>query len=243
MYQPRTYRNWVDSDDLVWFNIVVEETDLSIGASTNLEERARQSVARHRASLEVYIRKHPAFETSLVPVELEPAAPEIAREMARAAARMGVGPMAAVAGAIAEFVGRDLLPFTDDLIIENGGDIFLKSSSKRTIAIYAGDSPLSGRIGLEIARGDAPLGICTSSGTVGHSLSFGKADAVVIVSPSACLADAAATAIANTIDGTEDVQKAIKMAEDTDGLIGAVIIKDDIMGVFGDFPIRRIRQA
>ena len=243
MYQPRTYRNWVAGEDLVWFSVVVEETDLSIGASTDLSEKARESILRHRAALEAYIRRQPVFGSSLAPVEIEPDAPEIVREMAVAAAQMGVGPMAAVAGAVAEFVGRDLLAFTDDLIIENGGDIYLRSRTKRTIAVYAGDSPLSGRIGLEAGGEGAPLGICTSSGTVGHSLSFGRADAVVIVSKSASLSDAAATAICNTIKNAEDVQKGIKTAESTEGLIGAVIIKDDIMGVFGELPIRRIRPA
>jgi len=243
MYQPRTYRNWVAGDDLVSFNVVVEETDLSIRASADLSQKAHESVSRHRASLEDYIRRHAGFVTSLVSVEIDEDAPEIVREMAAAAARVGVGPMAAVAGAIAEFVGRDLLPFTGDLIIENGGDIYLKSRLKRTVAIYAGGSPLSGRIGLEAGGQDTPLGICTSSGTVGHSLSFGKADAVVIASKSASLADAAATAIANTVTTTEDVPKSIRLAESTDGLIGAVIVKDDRVGVFGELPIRRIRSA
>ena len=98
--------------------------------------------------------------------------------------------MASVAGAIAELVGRELSNFSDDIIIENGGDIFIKTTRPRIIAIYASDSPLSGKIGIEIDAGETPCGICTSSGSVGHSLSFGKADAVTIIAPSAALADA-----------------------------------------------------
>ncbi len=123
--------------------------------------------------------------------------------MAAAAQTAGVGPMAAVAGAIAECVGRELLEFSPEVIVENGGDIFLKVSHRRTVGIFAGDSPLTGRIGIQIEARDTPLGVCTSSGTVGHSLSFGRADAVVVLAPAAALADAAATAIGNRVSRKE----------------------------------------
>ncbi|MFC1995577.1 UPF0280 family protein, partial [Chloroflexota bacterium] len=177
MYQPRTYRYWIKSDNLVSFNVTVKETDLCIRAAIDLSRKARKSVFKYRNLLESYIQHHPEFITSLEPLEVGQDAPIIIKDMARSTAKVGVGPMAAVAGAIAEFVGKELLPFTADLIIENGGDIFLRSRIKRTIGIYAGSSPLSGKIGLEIEGGNTPLGICTSSGTIGHSLSFGKADA------------------------------------------------------------------
>jgi len=197
-------------------------------------------VSEYRKLLEVYIKRHPEFMTSLKPLEVNQDAPIIVKEMAWSAAKVDVGPMAAVAGAIAEFVGKELLPFTTEIIIENGGDIFLKSRIKRTIGIYAGISPLTGRIGLEIDGKDTPLGICTSSGTVGHSLSFGKADAVIIVAASTSLADAAATAIGNTINHPDDISKGIEFAESIEGLTGAIIIKDDKMGICGDILIRRI---
>ena len=116
------------------------------------------------------------------------------KQMIEAGQKAGVGPMAAVAGAIAECVGRELLAFSPEIIIENGGDIYLKCLKKRVVGIFAGKSPLTGKIGLEIDAKDTPLGVCTSSGTVSHSLSFGKADAAVAIAPSATLADAAATA-------------------------------------------------
>jgi len=154
--------------------------------------------------------------------------------MADAARLCGVGPMAAVAGAIAEFVGRELLEFSPEIIVENGGDIFVKSLRQRTIGIYAGGSPLTGRLGLQIEPEDTPLGICTSSGTVGHSLSFGRADAAIVLADSATLADAAATAIGNRVSEPADIEKGIEFAQSIGQLKGVVIIKGDKLGVWGE---------
>jgi ApbE superfamily uncharacterized protein (UPF0280 family) len=160
--------------------------------------------------------------------------------MAESAAKVGVGPMASVAGAIAELVGIELSAFSPEIIIENGGDIYLKSQVKRIIGIYAGDSPLSGNIALEIESNNTPLGICTSSGTVGHSLSFGEADAVVVLSRSAILADAAATAIGNLIVRLEDIPKGIEFAQNIKELNGVIIIKDDRIGMWGEVKLCEI---
>jgi ApbE superfamily uncharacterized protein (UPF0280 family) len=166
-------------------------------------------------------------------------APQIIQAMILASSSVGVGPMASVAGAIAENVGRELLPFSPEIIVENGGDIYLKSLSKRVVGIFAGNSPLSGKIGLEINAQDTPLGICTSSGTVGHSLSYGSADAVVVLSPSATLADAAATAIGNRVSIAGDVNDAIEFGKSISGLTGLIIIKDENMGVWGEVNLCR----
>jgi ApbE superfamily uncharacterized protein (UPF0280 family) len=153
--------------------------------------------------------------------------------MARASQLAGVGPMAAVAGAIAEAVGRDLLAFSPEVIVENGGDIFLKISEKRLVGIYAGQSSFTKKIALEIMPRETPLGIGTSSGTVGHSLSLGSADAVIGLSSSAALADAAATAIGNMVNTTDDIPKAIEQAGNIEGLRGVIIIIGEQMGVWG----------
>src|SRR4030043_2287009 len=199
MYQPRTYRCWIKDDDLVSFNVTVKETDLYIRAASNLEAEALKAVIKHRTPLEEYIRSHPLFLHSLEPCSVEEDAPAIVRVMAQAAQIVGVGPMAAVAGAIAEAVGTDLLAHTPEIVVENGGDIFMKISRPRLIGVYAAASPLTGKIALEINPQETPLGVCTSSGTVGHSLSLGAADAVIALSHSAALADAAATAIGNKV--------------------------------------------
>jgi ApbE superfamily uncharacterized protein (UPF0280 family) len=234
VYEPRVYRHWVKDNELVSFNVVVKETDLYIRASSNLEQEALKLVMKYRNLLERYIEQHPSFLTSLEPVAVADNAPAIVSEMAEAARKAGVGPMAAVAGAIAEFVGRELLALSPEVIIENGGDIYLKSLKERRIGIYAGKSPLSGKIALEISGEETPMGICTSSGTVGHSLSFGKADAAMVLSKSATLADAAATAIGNIIVQPSDIPLGIELAQSIDGITGVIIIKDDKMGLWGE---------
>ena len=240
MYEPRTYRHWVQEQDLISFNVIVKETDLYIRASTDLQKKTFQLVIKYRKQLENYIKNHPIFAVSLEPVEVEESCPLIVKDMADSSTRFNVGPMASVAGAIAQFVGNELLEFSPEIIIENGGDIFLKSQKDRVVAIYAGKSPLSGKFGLEVKGKDTPLGICTSSGTVGHSLSFGKSDAVVIVAESASIADAAATAIGNMVTTVEDINKAVEYAQKSKLLKGVVIIKDDRMGMWGDIELCEI---
>lgn len=233
MYQPRTYRHWVKDTSLIAFTVTVKETDLYIRARRHLEAEALASVVRHRTPLEEYISSHPHFLRALEPIAVEETAPQIVREMALAAEKAGVGPMAAVAGAIAEAVGRDLLALTSEVIVENGGDIFLKISRPRLVGIYAGSSPLTGRVALRISPSDTPLGICTSSGTVGHSLSFGVADAAITLARSAALADAAATALGNRVKSIQDIEPALDWSKTVPGLIGAMVIKDDRLGAWG----------
>lgn len=237
MYQPRTYRHWVKDTDLVSFEVVVKETDLQVRAQHNLKAEAVESVIKHRTPLEEYSKNHPLFLSSLGPVFVERNAPDIVKTMAQAAGIAGVGPMAAVAGAIAEAVGQDLLAYTSEVVVENGGDIFLKVLKTRLIGIYAGSSPLTGKLALKIDPKEAPLGVCTSSGTVGHSLSFGTADAVIVLACSTALADAAATAIGNVVKAAEDIAQAIEKAQTMKGVAGVVVIKDDKIGLWGKVEI------
>jgi ApbE superfamily uncharacterized protein (UPF0280 family) len=233
MYEPRFYRHWIKDDDLVSFEVAVKQTDLYIRSRRNLKDKALDSVLKHRGPLESYIGRHPLFLTTLDPYQAEAEAPAIVKEMARVSQLAGVGPMAAVAGAIAEAVGRDLLAFSPEVIVENGGDIFLKISKKRLVGIYAGQSSFTKKIALEIMPRETPAGVCTSSGTVGHSLSLGSADAVVVLSASTALADAAATALGNIVKAADDIPQAIGKAQSIEGLRGLVIIVGDKMGVWG----------
>jgi ApbE superfamily uncharacterized protein (UPF0280 family) len=242
MYQPRTYRHWIQGQGLVSFHVVVKETDLYIRASSDLKVEACNLVLKHRCILEDYINDYPSFATSMEPILVADDAPLIIREMAINSSKVGVGPMAAVAGAIAQFVAEELLLHSSEIIIENGGDIYLKCLKDRTVAIYAGNSPLSGKIGLEIKVAETPLSICTSSGTVGHSRSLGKADAIVVASKSASLADAAATAIGNRVIYPDDIQTGIEFAKCIDDLLGVVIIKDDKIGIWGNLTIFRTNR-
>lgn len=240
MYQPRTYRNRSDSSDLVSFIVSIKETNLFVSACCDLKRKTERLVVKYRKIIEQYIAQHPDFLISLKPVETDAHAPNIILDMAIAAKKTGVGPMAAVAGAVAKFVGEELREYTSDVIIENGGDIYICSTKDRVIGIFAGNSPLSGTIGLEIKAGETPCGICTSSGTVGHSLSFGKADAMTIIAASASLADAAATACANIVQTASDIPLALKLAGSTVGVTGAVAIKDAQLGVWGEIKLKKL---
>lgn len=243
MYQARTYRNWIHDRNLASYSIIIKETDLYIRTSSDLRDKAFNSASKFRNQIENYIQLFPDFAKSFKPVFVGNGSPQIIKDMAEAAELFNVGPMAAIAGAIAESVGKELLESSEEVIIENGGDIFVSSKKNRTIAIYAGSSPLNGKYGIDISAEDTPLGICTSSGTVGHSFSFGKADAVVIVAGSTLIADAAATAICNMVKNKSDISKALNYAKNTSMLKGAVIVKDKDMGVWGELRLCEISRC
>lgn len=225
------YRSLVNSKELVSTRIRVKQTDLLISGTCNLSQKALPLVIQVRRQIEDYIVSHPFFGRSLVPVPSDETAPEIVKAMIAASSKTDVGPMASVAGAIAEYVGLGLMPFSSEMIVENGGDIFLFTSQRREMLLLAESSLFKGvRIALEPTP--EPIGICTSSGTLGHSLSFGRADAVMVRASSACLADAAATAIGNLVKRPSDVEGAIEKAREI-GVDGVVILIEDRMGAWG----------
>lgn len=233
-YRERTYRRAIDSEGLVSFEIRVRETDLHVLADRDLREKAQSLVLEYRSQLENYGATHPAFFTSFNPLPDDPIAPPIVKEMLKAGAAADVGPMAAVAGAVAEFVGRDLLAAgAQEVIVENGGDIFLSRNKDCTIGIFAGTSPLSNRIGVIIAHQLMPLGVCTSSGTVGHSRSFGRADSVTVLAPSVSLADALATRIGNEIKEDGDINHGLAIAKSIPNILGILIVRGEKLGAWG----------
>lgn len=233
-YEERIYRSLINKDNLISYKIKISESDLFISSDTDLSEQAFSSLARHRNSLENYIAKHADFRTSLLPLPEDPLAPPIIRDMLTRSKLCGVGPMASVAGAVAEYVGKDLLDFTENIIIENGGDIFMRSIDNLTVSIFAGESPLSYNIKLLVKSNKTPIGICTTSATVGPSLSFGTADAVCVLSKSATLSDAAASAIGNRVKSKKDIRHALDFGMNIKGIHGIVIIVGKDMGAIGD---------
>jgi ApbE superfamily uncharacterized protein (UPF0280 family) len=235
--QHTFYRNRITAKHLIPFSVVIKETDLLIFAERPLEEEAIEAVLHYRHHLEEYISTSPDFARSLVPLPPDEYAPPFIRKMLHASRLAQVGPMASVAGALAEQVGNDLLEHTPNVIVENGGDLFLKVSEDLTIGIYAGSSPLSNKLALKIPAAMTPLGVCTSSGTVGHSLSFGRSDAVTILAHSTPLADATATAVGNHVKGTHDIAKGLDYAQTIEGILGTLIIVDDQFGAWGDIEI------
>ena len=233
----RIYRGWIEDTDLTKFDVMVKETDLQIFANTDLSRIAKESVLTHRGYLEAYILQHPEFRKTLNPWPNGDLAPKIITNMVAAGQKAGVGPMAAVAGAMAECVGEDLLTYSKNVIVENGGDIFIQIDREMTVGLFASASSLSGRLGIKIARDAMPLAVCTSSAKIGHSLSFGKADAACILSKSGALADAVATAVGNTVKSSSDIPVAIELARRIVGVLGVIIIIEEKIGAWGELEL------
>ena len=239
-FLKRTYRDFTSKGRWVAFAVASRETDLYIRAEKDHTDPALQASLRARQEIEVYVQRHPGFRTSLEPLPYDPEAPPIVQGMLRAAESTSVGPMAAVAGAIAESVGRSLQRLTREVVVENGGDLFLSTQRELTVGLFAGRSPLSMKMGMRVEPEETPCGICTSSGTVGPSLSFGMADAVTVWASSTTLADAAATALANRVLTVEDIEPALESAKTIHGLKGALVVLEDRIGMWGPMELVKL---
>ena len=223
---------------LVSFNVRHKETDLFIQAKTSLKDLVSLWVIEERSKLEAYAGNHPGFLEALTPWKEDEFAPFIVKEMIRASKKAGVGPMAAVAGTIAEIVAKKIYEHIGgEVIVENGGDIVLRVEDEITMSIWAGDSPFSGKIGIRLLPQGNFLAVCTSSGTIGHSKSLGASDAVTVISKSGAYSDALATSIGNIVRTKADVQSALNRLRDFPGVLGGVIIKADAIGAFGELEL------
>ncbi len=232
MYEERTYRERVRPEGLVRSDVSFQESDLCIFADRDVASRALGFLGEARFQLEAYIERDEGFKAALSPHDPIHCAPLIVRKMADAARRFGVGPMAAVAGAVAEYVGDRI---AGDVVIENGGDIYARTKRPILISLYAGESSqFTGKMKFKVDPKGGSIGIATSSGTHGHSLSFGKADAVCIVSDNALDADAAATAFCNMVQSPDDVERVIDEAKKHENVRGIVVAIGDKLGAWGD---------
>lgn len=200
-------------------------------------DAATAEIVRQRRVLENYIDRHPAFRYSLEPVATRSDAPEIAQRMARAARLVGVGPMAAVAGAMAQFAAEaGLQAGASEAIVENGGDVYLQASEPVTIGIHAGAAEVADRIAFFLEPHDTPISICSSSGKMGHSMSLGECDLATVVAKDAALADAAATLAANLVRSVGEVNVALERIADIEGVEGVMIVEHGHFGLAGRLP-------
>lgn len=238
------YRRLMGNKRWKTFRAVHLETDLWIAVSNERYEPAVETfshdrVIYYRSVLDEHISQYPEFRSSLVPLPLKPGSHRIITSMYGAASKSGTGPMSAVAGAVAECICTDLISSFafDEVVVENGGDIFLKLIQPSTISVYAGNSPLSDKIGLLVSPGQTPLSVCCSSATVGHSLSFGTADACVVACNSGALADAYATACCNAVKSAGMVQKITEQFLQKEDVLSVIIIKEDKAGIGGKLEV------
>jgi ApbE superfamily uncharacterized protein (UPF0280 family) len=241
----RFYRSYESSGNAAKegfaFRVAVETTDLFVRADRELKDAALHAAQTARNAVAEHIRQRPEFAASLVPLD-DPAEPQpaVVAAMYRAARAAGVGPMAAVAGAVAEAVGRELRKSARWVLVENGGDIYIDADRPVTVGLYAGASPFSGKLGLKLDADGLPWGVCTSSGTVGPSLSFGCADAATVVSRDAALADAVASGLGNRIQHPEDIEAALDWTLSISGVTGALAIVGNRLGCRGDLTLEKL---
>ncbi|NOR75692.1 MAG: UPF0280 family protein [Draconibacterium sp.] len=248
LFEERTYRTQFNTDRFTGFEISYLETDLWIGVDSSsfqpdIKELALAKIKSLRNKLDEYINAEPFFKKSLKPFHPTEIAPFEAIEMAIAAEKAGIGPLSAVAGLFAREIGEEIIQnfSVNEMVIENGGDIYVLLKDELVLSVFAGDSILSERIGLIIPAEKSKLGICTSAGTVGPSISYGKADAVVVVCEDILLADAFATALGNKVKSPNDVEKVIKQSEKFPEILSLLIICEDKIGIRGDYEVRVLK--
>jgi len=220
--------------------LAYKDSILNVSCDENVFPGLYKHLVKERSKIEQHIAKNPFFATTLGPVPMEKNMPEIVKTMVVASKNAKVGPMAAVAGTIAESVAKKAVDLgAKNVMVENGGDICLYGEREYIVGIHAGESKLSDKFAFEVNPGKEFLGICTSSGSVGHSISFGQSDSVTVVAESAPIADAAATAIANDVIGERinySVKRATFLSQRIKNLRGVLIIRDDKVGSLGILP-------
>lgn len=248
LFQERTYRTQFNSERFTGFEISYRETDLWIGVDSpsfnpKMKELALSKIKSLRKQFDEYIKAEPFFKKSLKPFYPSDFAPSEAIEMAAAAEKAGIGPMSAVAGLFAREIGEEIIQnfSVDELVVENGGDIFALLTDELVLSVFAGDSILSERIGLVIPPAKSKFGICTSAGTIGPSLSYGKADAVVVICEDILLADAFATAFGNKVKSPDHVEKVIKQSDKYPEILSLLIICEDKIGIRGEYEMRILK--
>ena len=199
-------------------------------------------ILKIRSELKRYISQNRDFLLSLEPLKYSAEnLPDIVLKMYESSAKADVGPMACVAGTISEMC-LDYLIENDSYysIVENGGDIALINDRDVLCGIYSNNEILGNNIAFRIKARKHPLGICTSSGKIGHSISFGTSDSVSVISKSPSLADGLATRIANDVEGNDSeskVSNALETAENyKEYFKGVLIISDENIGTVGKLP-------
>lgn len=235
----RAYRNFCKpAKGETTYQVVIEESDLFITSQVNLKSQILARLNKIRQDIKGYIFLHPEFATSLTPIKEDPEAPQIVINMIRAGQIMDVGPMAAVAGAISQDIADFAARSSPDILVENGGDIFIHSTKDRVVGLLPHpDEPAV--IGIRIDKKSTPCAVCSSSATIGHSLSLGNGDLVVVKSKSGAVADAAATALCNIIKNRKSLVRINRIRNDLEkkGILGVLAQMGEELSVWGDMEL------
>jgi uncharacterized protein len=211
--------------------------DTNLRVACEAFDLVTRTVVAERRKLEGYIARHPEFLTALVPLVLLEDAPESARRMAAAADLTGLGPMAAVAGTLAQMGAEAAVAAgCREAIVENGGDIFIHSDTEVTIGIYAGDNAIGNQLAFRLDPQALPLSLCSSSSTMGHSLSFGRCDLATVTAKDGALADSAVTLVCNLIKTEHDLTPVLGDVGAIPGIDGILAVKNGKIGLWGHLP-------
>ncbi len=247
MYQERKYRKYRNSERFTYFSVIVKESDLLVGISprhynAELLWLVREEIKRLRRETEGYAMQNPGFINSHVPVDAGRDAPATLQEMISAAVAANVGPMASVAGMVSQGVAgllKGLYPDTE-YVIENGGDIACLFRSRLTVGLETASSRITGSIGVSIGSDLSPCGICSSSGTFGHSFSYGRADSVSVICRSPVVADAWATSLCNRISAPDDLGQLAALVKSKREILACVAIAGDKIMKYGDIELVKL---
>jgi ApbE superfamily uncharacterized protein (UPF0280 family) len=240
-YQPDTdksvYRSKVRSRNRYNWRILYKYSDILVSSDKNVGDRLKKLVKEIYSILESHIKENPSFQKSLSPLESKPRYHPVIQKMCIKSAVFNVGPMATVAGAVCDFLAGGLDKCGRCLIIENGGDVFIKSDRDVNLGVYLKDKHFADKLYLRVRKDYMPCGLCSSSGSFGHSLSMGKSDLVTVLAESTISADGAATSVANSINSSEDISKTINSYKTIKDIRGILIVKDDKLGIWGNIEL------
>ena len=233
------YRNKISSRQKYNWRILYKYSDILVSCDKDIILKLKKLIEEIYVILESHIRKNPSFGKSLSPLKSRPEYHPMIKKMYEKTALFNVGPMAAVAGVVCDFLASGLDNYCRCLVIENGGDVFIKSDKDIDVCVYLKNKYFTDKIYLRIKTGDMPCGLCSSSGSFGHSLSLGKSDLVTVMAGSTISADGAATSVANNINSYKDISKTINRYKTAEDIKGILIVKDDKLGVWGKIEFLR----
>jgi len=229
------------TESLREYNFLIDESKIHIKCDNEKAIKAAvKAIKQHREHLVEFIRQHPDFPFKLKPIANYGNASRIVKIMMGSSKAADVGPMASVAGALADIGLEAMLREKARVaVVEDGGEIAVFTEKPIVISIFSSNTALSSKIGFLLKREDCPIGVATSSSKTGHALSFGEADSVTVVADNASLADAAATAICNSVVGEdveESIRRGLERARAIKGIRGVLIIREGNSGLWGKLP-------
>jgi len=231
------YRVKVDIKNKFSWKVNYKYSDLFIVSKIDIYEKIIKLLPDFYRIIQEFIKKYPSFAKTLNSFNPKDEFPDIIKKMCFASVTFKVGPMASVAGAVCQYLAQTLSKNNSYLLIENGGDIYIKSSSDIIANLFLNNKYFKDKIKIKIKKNILPCGIASSSGTLGHSLSLGKSDLTTVICKSPIFADAAATAVGNMIINKDDIQKTIDYFKKFNEILAMIIIKDDKIGLYGDIEL------